>query len=199
MAATVSGDTHFDLNWNRPSLVNFYSVHEDDCFTGRCVVLSGRSVPTFQRCLLPFTIRAMMTMALITEAIGTSETSVSFYETTCSNISEDKHLHVRRPKNLKSHLSVDIFLQLHDSVSAVRITTQHSSSRIRKQNTAYSAVAVSAQAQQHAKVLYIPFVQRTNDLDTGQVNSYGNIDETYCSALHCLLSRLQNNVAVTVS
>jgi hypothetical protein len=37
------------------------------------------------------------------EAVNTSETSVSFYETTWRNSPEDSHLHTRHPENLKSH------------------------------------------------------------------------------------------------
>jgi hypothetical protein len=40
----------------------------------------------------------------MTEAASTSETSVSFYQTTRCNIPEDSHLHTRRRENLKSHL-----------------------------------------------------------------------------------------------
>jgi hypothetical protein len=43
-------------------------------------------------------------MALMMEAVSTSETSVNFYQTTRSNITEDTHLHTRRQENLKSHL-----------------------------------------------------------------------------------------------
>jgi hypothetical protein len=43
-------------------------------------------------------IRAMM------EAVNTSETSVSFYQTTWRSIPEDSHLHTRPRENLKSHL-----------------------------------------------------------------------------------------------
>jgi hypothetical protein len=38
------------------------------------------------------------------EAISTSESSVSFYQTTRRNIPEDSHLHTRRHENLKCHL-----------------------------------------------------------------------------------------------
>jgi hypothetical protein len=41
------------------------------------------------------------TSILMTEAVGTSETSVSFYKTTRCNIPEGSHLHIRRRKNLK--------------------------------------------------------------------------------------------------
>jgi hypothetical protein len=43
---------------------------------------SGRSLPTFERCLL----------CLMMEAATTSETSVNFYQTTRRSIPEDSHL-----------------------------------------------------------------------------------------------------------
>jgi hypothetical protein len=42
-------------------------------------------------------------IALIMEAISTSETSVNFYQITRRNIPEDSHLHTRCRDNLKSH------------------------------------------------------------------------------------------------
>jgi hypothetical protein len=42
-------------------------------------------------------------MALVMEAVSTSETSVNFYETTRRNIPKDSHLHIRRCENLKSN------------------------------------------------------------------------------------------------
>jgi hypothetical protein len=63
-------------------------------------------------------------VALMMEAVGTSETSVNFYETTWSNISQGSQLHTRRRENLKSHLSVDRFLKgVNDSLSPVQITS----------------------------------------------------------------------------
>jgi membrane-bound lytic murein transglycosylase MltF len=47
------------------------------------------------------TARAMI--ALMMEAVRSSETSVNFYQTTRRNIPEDSHLHTRRRENLKSH------------------------------------------------------------------------------------------------
>jgi hypothetical protein len=41
---------------------------------------------------------------LMMEAASTSETSVSFYESTRRNIPEDSHFHTRRGDYLKSHL-----------------------------------------------------------------------------------------------
>jgi hypothetical protein len=50
-------------------------------------------------------ITAMLTasiIALITEAVNTSETSVNlYYQTTRHNLPEDSHLHTRRRENLK--------------------------------------------------------------------------------------------------
>jgi hypothetical protein len=43
-------------------------------------------------------------IALMMEAASTSETSVSFYQTTRRNIPEDRHLLTHRRENLKSHL-----------------------------------------------------------------------------------------------
>jgi hypothetical protein len=39
----------------------------------------------------------------MTEAASTSETSINFYRTAQCNIPEDRHLHIRRSENLKSH------------------------------------------------------------------------------------------------
>jgi hypothetical protein len=48
--------------------------------------------------------RGMRTIiALMMEAVSTSETTVNFYQTTRCNIPEDSHLHTRRRENLKSH------------------------------------------------------------------------------------------------
>jgi hypothetical protein len=44
----------------------------------------------------------MLIIALMMEAVSTSETPVSFYETTRRNIPQDIHLHTRRRENLKS-------------------------------------------------------------------------------------------------
>jgi hypothetical protein len=43
-------------------------------------------------------------IALMMEAVSTSETSVNFHKTTRCNIPEGCHLHNRRRENLKSHL-----------------------------------------------------------------------------------------------
>jgi hypothetical protein len=42
-------------------------------------------------------------IALMMEAVSTSKTSVSLYQTTRRNIPEDSHLHTRRRENLKLH------------------------------------------------------------------------------------------------
>jgi hypothetical protein len=42
-------------------------------------------------------------IALMMEAVRTSETSVNFYETTRRNIQEGFHLHTRRRQKIKSH------------------------------------------------------------------------------------------------
>jgi hypothetical protein len=43
-------------------------------------------------------------IALMMEAVSSSETLVSIYQTSWFNIPEDSHLHTRRRENLKSHL-----------------------------------------------------------------------------------------------
>jgi hypothetical protein len=48
-------------------------------------------------------------IALMMEAVSTSETSVNFYKCTRRKNPEDSHLHTRRRENLKSHL---VFLML---------------------------------------------------------------------------------------
>jgi hypothetical protein len=45
-----------------------------------------------------------LTIVSMMEAASTSETSVSFYQTTRRNNPEDSHLHTRRRENLKSHI-----------------------------------------------------------------------------------------------
>jgi hypothetical protein len=42
-------------------------------------------------------------IALMMEAVSTSETSAKFYQTTRRDIPEDRHLHTRSLENLKSH------------------------------------------------------------------------------------------------
>jgi hypothetical protein len=43
---------------------------------------------------------------MIMEAASTPETSVNFYQTTRSNIPEDRHLHTSHRENAKSHLII---------------------------------------------------------------------------------------------
>jgi hypothetical protein len=43
-------------------------------------------------------------IALMMEAVRTSETSVNFYQTTRRNIPEENHLQIRHRENLKSRL-----------------------------------------------------------------------------------------------
>jgi hypothetical protein len=57
------------------------------------------SQPTFRERLI----------ALMMEAVSTSETSVNFYETTRCNIPEDRHLRSSRRQNLKSEKSLFIW------------------------------------------------------------------------------------------
>jgi hypothetical protein len=45
---------------------------------------------------------AYITVALVMEAVSSSETSFSCYLTTRRNIPEDSHIHTRRRENLKS-------------------------------------------------------------------------------------------------
>jgi hypothetical protein len=53
---------------------------------------------------LIFTVSIIRALTLMMEAVSTSETSVSFYQATRRNITEDRPLHTRRPENLKSHI-----------------------------------------------------------------------------------------------
>jgi hypothetical protein len=47
---------------------------------------------------------AWLKLTDISEAVNTSETSVSFYQTTRRNIPEDSDLHTGRREDLRSHL-----------------------------------------------------------------------------------------------
>jgi hypothetical protein len=49
------------------------------------------------------------------EAVSTSETLVSFYQTTRRNISVDNHLHTRRCEKLKSH-NFSVVLLMNDPI-----------------------------------------------------------------------------------
>jgi hypothetical protein len=60
-------------------------------------------------------------IALMMEALNTSETSLNLYQTARCNIPEDSHLHTRRPENLKSHFTISsnfksIGIKNHNSV-----------------------------------------------------------------------------------
>jgi hypothetical protein len=52
---------------------------------------------------------ASMIITLMIEAVSTSETPVSFYQTTRRNIPEHTHRHIRHRENLKTYL---VFLYL---------------------------------------------------------------------------------------
>jgi hypothetical protein len=69
-------------------------LDEDDSLLGYCAVLTASIIKT---------------IALMMEAVRTSETSVN-YETTQRNNPEGCHLHTRRSKKLKSHKMLDVFL-----------------------------------------------------------------------------------------
>jgi hypothetical protein len=56
------------------------------CLLGYCAVESGRNCPTFQRCMF----------TLMLEAVSTSETSISFYQTPRLNTPEDSNLYYCR-------------------------------------------------------------------------------------------------------
>jgi hypothetical protein len=43
-------------------------------------------------------------IALMMEAVRTSEVSVNVYETTRRNVPEDSQLHIRRRENIKCHI-----------------------------------------------------------------------------------------------
>jgi hypothetical protein len=68
---------------------------EDGCLLGCCAVLSGRTLPTFHRCLLPPSSRWRV---------------LNFYQTTRRNDPEDSHLHARRRENLNCHSEQNRFL-----------------------------------------------------------------------------------------
>jgi hypothetical protein len=51
-------------------------------------------------------------IALIMEAVITSETSVSIYQTAWRNIAEDSHFHSHRCENLKSYPSPVLVMNL---------------------------------------------------------------------------------------
>jgi hypothetical protein len=80
------------------------SEYDDDCLLGCCAVSSGRILPTFQRAII----------ALIMEAVRTSETSVNFYETTRCSISGGCYIITRCREKLKFHTNYDIWVALDD-------------------------------------------------------------------------------------
>jgi hypothetical protein len=53
--------------------------------------------------VLTASIIRVINIALMMEAVSTSETLVNLYQTTRRNIPEDSNLHNRRGENLKSH------------------------------------------------------------------------------------------------
>jgi hypothetical protein len=53
---------------------------------------------------------ASIIRAMMMEAVGISETSVNFYESTWRNIPEDSHIHIRHRENLKSHSRCSTFM-----------------------------------------------------------------------------------------
>jgi hypothetical protein len=52
----------------------------------------------------------MASVALMTEAVSSSETSVNIFQTTWRSIREDSHIHIRRRENLKSHIFQVVFV-----------------------------------------------------------------------------------------
>jgi hypothetical protein len=77
--------------------------YEDDCVLQYCAVQSGRKWSTFQRCLLPPSWRLSSMIALMTEAVSTSETSITLYQNTGRKIPEENRLQSLRHENMKSH------------------------------------------------------------------------------------------------
>jgi hypothetical protein len=57
-------------------------------------------------------------IALMMEAVSTSETSVNFYQTTWRNISEDSHHYNLLRENLKSHHGEKLLKILHITIDA---------------------------------------------------------------------------------
>jgi hypothetical protein len=79
---------------------SLHDVHEMNEYRAPHVCLSIRMI------LGPFSLVEVYRrfVAMMMEAVSTSETSVNCYQTTRRNIPEDSHLHTRRRENLKSHL-----------------------------------------------------------------------------------------------
>jgi hypothetical protein len=69
-----------------------------------CDVASCSLVDTGRRFRGAYCLHQLGTLpwALLMEAVSTSETSVSMYQTARHNTPEDSHLHIRRRENLKS-------------------------------------------------------------------------------------------------
>jgi hypothetical protein len=61
---------------------------------------------------------ASIMMVMMMEAIITSETSASFYQTTERNTSENSNLHIRHQKKLKSRLETLTSLGLYSALVA---------------------------------------------------------------------------------
>jgi hypothetical protein len=77
-------------------------VESDWCFRGAyCLHHRGDHSPHQPLLSLPAT---QMIIALMMEAVNTSETSVTTYQTTRRNVPWDSHLHTRRCDNLKSQM-----------------------------------------------------------------------------------------------
>jgi hypothetical protein len=55
---------------------------------------------------------ASIIIALMMEAVNTSETSINFYQTTWCNIPEDSHLHTHCCENLKYQQKCEIYLHI---------------------------------------------------------------------------------------
>jgi hypothetical protein len=66
--------------------------YEDGCLLGCWAVMSGRGLPTFQKCLLP---PSSGRFALMMKAASTPNTLVNRYQTTRRNKPEDSHLQSR--------------------------------------------------------------------------------------------------------
>jgi hypothetical protein len=59
----------------------------------------------------PSSVPRALIIALMIEAVNSSEMSVSFYQTTWRNIPEDSHLRICQRENLKSHLNSFIWVR----------------------------------------------------------------------------------------
>jgi hypothetical protein len=89
-----------------------------------------------------FIVKAMM------EAESTSETSVTFYQTTRRNIPEDSNFHACRRENLKSHIQIKGARNLdHNTIpSKVYVHFERKSKKIRVYPSACLSVRNIAQA-----------------------------------------------------